>query len=150
VGGFSYGGDTGQRVVRISETREVATGDAGTVFSGFTANAGGATDIGAVLFDLAENYAAGDPDPNALVDIDSALGRVLETRATVGARMNAITEQKTANEAFQVAITQVRSSLEDLDYAEAVSRFNQQLTAFQAAQQTFVKIQDMSLFNLIR
>ena len=64
--------------------------------------------------------------------------------------MNAIDNQKDANDAFDRAVTTVRSSLEDLDYAEAISRFNQQLTALQAAQQSFIKIQDMSLFNFMR
>jgi flagellar hook-associated protein 3 FlgL len=47
-------------------------------------------------------------------------------------------------------VTDVRSSLEDLDYAEAISRFNQQLTALQASQQAFIKVQDLSLFNFLR
>ena len=75
---------------------------------------------------------------------------VLNTRAKIGARMNAIDDQKTANDAFDLAVTKVRSSLEDLDYAEAISRFNQQLTALQASQQSFFKIQDLSLFNFLR
>jgi flagellar hook-associated protein 3 FlgL len=54
------------------------------------------------------------------------------------------------NDAFTLAVTDVRSTLEDLDYAEAISRFNQQMTALQASQQAFVKIQDMSLFNFLR
>ena len=74
----------------------------------------------------------------------------MNLRAKVGARMNAIDDQKDANDAFDLAVTTVRSSLEDLDYAEAISRFNQQLTALQAAQQSFIKIQDMSLFNFMR
>ena len=38
---------------------------------------------------------------------------------------------------------------EDLDYAEAISRFNQQLTALQASQQAFLRVQDLSLFNYL-
>ena len=83
-------------------------------------------------------------------DIDTAMNRLLETRAKIGARMNAIDEQRDANDTFSLAVTDVRSTLEDLDYAEAISRFNQQMTALQASQQAFVKIQDMSLFNFLR
>ena len=64
--------------------------------------------------------------------------------------MTAIDDQKNANESSDLAVAEVRSSLEDLDYAEAISRFNQQLTALQASQQSFLKIQGMSLFNFLR
>jgi len=41
------------------------------------------------------------------------------------------------------------SSIEDLDFAEAVSRLNLQLTGLQAAQQSFARIQNLSLFNFL-
>ena len=150
VGNFSYHGDSGQRMLKIGESREVAVGDPGSIFMDFAAAGGGTTNVGEVLYRLATNLEAGNADPEALSDIDTALGSLLNLRAKVGARMNAIDEQKDANDAFDLAVTTVRSSLEDLDYAEAISRFNQQLTALQAAQQSFIKIQDMSLFNFMR
>lgn len=150
VGNFSYHGDSGQRMLKIGESREVAVGDPGSIFMDFAAAAGGSTNVGEVLYRLATNLEAGNADPEALSDIDTALGSLLNLRAKVGARMNAIDDQKDANDAFDLAVTTVRSSLEDLDYAEAISRFNQQLTALQAAQQSFIKIQDMSLFNFMR
>jgi len=150
VGNFTYNGDTGQRVVKIGDSREVAMNDPGTIFMDFAANASGVTNVGEVMYNLASNFEAGVRDNNALADLDTALGEILNTRALIGARMNAIDEQRTANEAFDIAVNQVRSSLEDLDYAEAVSRFNQQLTALQASQQSFIKIQDLNLFNFLR
>lgn len=150
AGTFTYNGDSGQRIVDIGDSRKVATGDPGSIFMDLSAAAGGTTNVGQILYDLATTFEAGNADPNALTDIDTAIGSVLNTRAAIGARMNAIDDQKNANEAFDVAINQVRSSLEDLDYAEAISRFNQQLTALQASQQSFLKIQDLSLFNFLR
>jgi flagellar hook-associated protein 3 FlgL len=150
VGGFNYSGDNGQRMLKIGDSREVAIGDPGSIFTDFAASGGGSTNIGEVLYRLASNLDAGNGDPNALSDIDTAFTAVLETRAKIGARVNAIDDQKSANNAFELAVTKVRSSLEDLDYAEAISQFNQQLTALQASQQSFIKIQDMSLFNYLR
>jgi len=150
MGTFRYSGDTGQRMVKIGDSREVAIGDPGSVFMDFAASGGGTTNVGEVLYNLATNLEAGNSDPDALSDIDTALGALLEVHARVGARRNAIDDQKAANDAFDLAVTKVRSSLEDLDYAEAVSRFNQQLTALQASQQSFIKIQGLSLFNYIR
>jgi len=150
MGNFSYQGDTGQRMLKIGDNREVAVGDPGSIFMDFPATAGGTTNIGAVLYALADNLEAGNGYPDALADIDTAMSTLLSTRAKIGARLNAIDDQKAANDAFDLAVTDVRSSLEDLDYAEAVSRFNQQLTALQAAQQSFLRIQDLSLFNFLR
>jgi flagellar hook-associated protein 3 FlgL len=36
-----------------------------------------------------------------------------------------------------------------LDYAEAISRFNIQDIALQAAQQSFTRVQNLSLFNFL-
>lgn len=150
TGNFSYSGDDGQRMVKIGDSREVAIGDPGSIFNEFAAAGGGTTNVGEVLYTVATNYEAGNADPNVLSDIDTALTGLLSTRAKVGARMNAIDDQKNANDAFELAVTKVRSSLEDLDYAEAISRFNQELTALQASQQSFIKIQGLSLFNYLR
>ncbi len=150
VGGFTYHGDDGQRLLKIGDSREVAIGDPGSVFMDFAAAGGGLTNIGEVMYDLATNLEAGNGYPQALTDIDAALSSLLSTRSKVGARMNAVDDQRAANEAFDLAAAEVRSTLEDLDYAEAISRFNQQLTALQASQQSFIKIQDLSLFNFLR
>ena len=150
TGTFSYNGDTGQRSLQIGETREVAIGDPGTIFMDFAAAAGGTTSIGEVFYDLATALESGSGYTDAITDIDTAFARLFDTRAKIGARMNAIDDQKGANEAFGLATAQVRSTLEDLDYAEAISRFNQQLTALQASQQAFIRVQDLSLFNFLR
>ena len=41
------------------------------------------------------------------------------------------------------------SSLRDLDYAEAISRLNQQAAGLQAAQSAYTRIGQLSLFNLL-
>lgn len=150
VGNFTYNGDTGQRRLQIGENRDVAIGDPGQeIFDFIPANGGGTTNVGSIIYDLAANYAAGNADPNAIADLDAALGRVLDTRAQVGARLAAIDAQRSSNDALDLAVVQVKSSLEDLDYAEAISRFNQQLVGLQASQQAFMKIQNLSLFNFL-
>lgn len=150
VGGFSYAGDTGQRKVQIGDSREVAVGDPGTIFMQLAAAGGGTTNVGEIMYRLAVNLAAGNGDSNAIADMDTAFNTLFETRAKIGARMNAIQDQKVSNASFDLAVADVRSTLEDLDYAEAVSRFNQQLTALQASQQAFMRVQDLSLFNFLR
>ncbi|MDH5632703.1 MAG: flagellar hook-associated protein FlgL [Gammaproteobacteria bacterium] len=85
-----------------------------------------------------------------LVDIDQAVGNVLNVETRIGARLNAIDNQRDINESFVLHSKQAMSEIQDLDYAEASSRLNLQLLGLQAAQQSFIKIQGLSLFNFLR
>lgn len=86
----------------------------------------------------------------ALTDLDQDLGHMLEVRSRLGTRLNAVDNQRDLNDAFALILETTRSGVEDLDYAEAVSRLNRQLLALEAAQQTYVKVQGLSLFNFLR
>ena len=85
----------------------------------------------------------------ALQNLDQALGHVLEVRADVGVRMSQVENQLNINEDFTLQLQDSLSDIQDLDYAEAISRLNLQLTALQAAQQAYVKVQGLSLFNYL-
>ncbi|MCC5866899.1 MAG: flagellar hook-associated protein FlgL [Gammaproteobacteria bacterium] len=85
-----------------------------------------------------------------LQNIDQALGRVLALRTDVGARLNTIDSQGVVNEDQKLQLQTALSQIQDLDYAEAISRFNLQQVALQAAQQTYVQLGRLSLFDFIR
>ena len=85
----------------------------------------------------------------ALGDLDQGLGRLLEVRTSLGARLNTVETQNRINSEQIFQLQSSLSDVEDLDYAEAISRFNLQQTALQAAQQTFVQVQRLSLFNFL-
>ncbi|RJQ47998.1 MAG: flagellar hook-associated protein 3 [Gammaproteobacteria bacterium] len=86
----------------------------------------------------------------ALTDLDQSLGKVLEIRASIGARLNTVDSQQAQHESLSVDLQKTLSFLQDVDYAQAASLLNQQLLALQAAQQAFVKTQGLSLFNFLR
>lgn len=85
-----------------------------------------------------------------LADVDQAEMHLLSVRGRVGARLQVIEQQKEANEGYLLQLEEMRSLLNDLDYAEATTRLNLHLTALQAAQQVFLRVQNLSLFNLLR
>lgn len=91
-----------------------------------------------------------DTIQDSLANLDTALQQLLDTRATVGARLNALDEQESLNEKFILDSKSFLSETQDLDYAEAISRFNLENVALQAAQQAYVKVQGLSLFDFIR
>ena len=84
-----------------------------------------------------------------IVSMDVALGKTLEVRANVGARLNALDSQENINESVKVQVRKILSEVEDLDYAQAVSELNLKLTGLQASQKAFTRVQDISLFDYI-
>ncbi|MFT4518777.1 MAG: flagellar hook-associated protein 3 FlgL [Halioglobus sp.] len=97
----------------------------------------------------AEISAVNNAMTRALENLDQAHGNVLEVRADVGVRLGLVDSQSDINESFNLQLQSTLSDVQDLDYAEAISRFNLQLTALQAAQQAYVKMQGLSLFNYL-
>ena len=85
-----------------------------------------------------------------LMNIDQAEDKLLQTRAAVGARMNVVDTQENLNEDFTLNLSKTLSSIEDLDFAEAVSLLQQQLVGLEAAQAAFVRVQGLSLFDYLR
>jgi len=82
-----------------------------------------------------------------ILGIDQAIGNVLDVRTKVGSRLAAIESQEDSNGSFALAMQQMLAEIEDLDYAEAISRLSQNAATLEAAQQTFIRTQGLSLFN---
>lgn len=84
-----------------------------------------------------------------LKQIDSALNHFTARRAEAGIRSQLIENQENSHLDKELVLSKATSSIEDLDFAKAVSTFEQSQVALQAAQQTFVQIKDLNLFNFI-
>lgn len=102
-------------------------------------------------------FAAGAPSnsflsqqiDNALNNIDQSMDRIINVQTSIGGRLNSIDSQIDDNEAKSIYLQGIRSEIQDLDFAEAISNMTFQTTALQVAQQTFVRIQGLSLFEFI-
>ncbi|MCK4710111.1 MAG: hypothetical protein KAU21_15945, partial [Gammaproteobacteria bacterium] len=86
---------------------------------------------------------------NALENISQSQESIIQTRTGLGARLNSIESQESQNFAQSNQLQKVRSDIVDLDYAEAISQLNFQMTALQAAQQSFAQVQQLSLFDYL-
>ncbi|GAB5499149.1 MAG: flagellar hook-associated protein FlgL [Pseudohongiellaceae bacterium] len=120
----------------------------------------GYQDIFATVKSIADALNAPAPDAAARADfhnkmgqglasLDQALDKVTAIRAGIGARLNNLETLEEINQDFKLQMQTTLSETQDLDYAEAISRFNLQLTALQAAQQAFVKASGLSLFQYL-
>jgi len=85
----------------------------------------------------------------ALQQLDQGLSHVVDLRAEVGARLSSIDTAADVREDLKLQLAGSVSDLRDLDYAEAISRMNQQMTGLQAAQAAYTRIGQLSLFDYL-
>ena len=86
---------------------------------------------------------------SAITNLDQALNQALAQRADVGTRLREIDASNAAGEEFGVQYQSARSKLQDVDYAKAVSDLSREQLSLQAAQQSFVKVTQLSLFDYL-
>lgn len=99
--------------------------------------------------DTESSKAIRDATGVAISNLDAASGQVLKGRGQIGARLNTIDSTEIFIDDVKLVNAGVISDLQDLDYAEALSRLSMQSTVLQAAQQSYVKISGLSLFNYL-
>jgi flagellar hook-associated protein 3 FlgL len=85
----------------------------------------------------------------SILNLDSALERVVSVRAEVGTRLQAIDTAAEFRDSEEVDLQELISGIRDVDYASAISKLNQQYTSLQAAQATYSKISQLSLFDYL-
>lgn len=81
--------------------------------------------------------------------ITNAHDNVLTVRSSVGSRLQELDALAVTGDSRNLSSKSYLSDLQDLDYASAIGEFYQRQTALQASQQTFVKIQQIALFNYL-
>jgi flagellar hook-associated protein 3 FlgL len=106
------------------------------------------------LFDGLVNLPTGSASLQPLLDnsltyIDSAQNSILQARADIGGRLNSLDNTKAQHADMDLASKKLLSEIEDVDYNEAISRLSFQSFVLQAAQQSFAKISNLSLFDKI-
>lgn len=168
-GTVSYAGDQGQRLAQVDATRQMAGADDGrsifmtTQGDSFNVSTGKSTgtdmfgaigDIIAVLKKPLNIDADHAQLLNALStanrNITNAHDNVLTVRTSVGSRLQELEALDVMGDSRTLNDKSELSGLKDLDYASAISEFYQRQTALQASQQTFVKVQQISLFNYLK
>jgi flagellar hook-associated protein 3 FlgL len=83
-------------------------------------------------------------------EVDSLHQGMTLAQANVGTDMNVVDLQTTVIQDTTLNLKTTLSNLEDLDYATAFTLMNKQLLALEAAQSSFAKISQLSLFNYIK
>lgn len=84
-----------------------------------------------------------------LAQLDTALSNFLNVQANIGSRLNQLDHADSANSNLLLTSKETLKQLQEIDATTVASDFNLQLLNLQAAQQSFVRIQGLSLFNYL-
>ena len=84
---------------------------------------------------------------SSINNLDNAQTSLLEGQSKVGARLNTLESTQALHEQVDLVSQDILSQLQDVDFAEAVSRLSLETFVLEAAQQSFARIANLSLFN---
>lgn len=140
----TYNGHTDVRQLQISAERRMPIGHSGQ--EAF---------IDSNIFSTLESYIdalESNDVPGIQQSIDDLLAandEILNLRAVVGGRLKTLDSTRIGQETTQIQHQSTISSIEDLDYAKAISDFQMQMAGLQASQQSYMMVQRLSLFNFL-
>jgi len=155
---YAYQGSGTQRELQIGSDRRIVDGDLGFDIYENIPTASAAPPATRNIFNTLEAFSDGltgavlpyhDTINQALADIDAALEKIGEAEARTGARLRVLDAQENQNDSYLLDMKTVLSATKDLDYAEAISRFELESTVLQASQQAYSKVQNLSLFKFL-
>lgn len=152
-----YQGDKTQTSVDVSDQRSLVLnrpGDEVFISVDRLADNGEITKIG--FFEMLSDFTAAlteDNDTNlarGLEEITTVTENISMSLADLGSRMNTVGTQRDILEDTKMRYQDLLSNEEDLDYASAVTKLSAELLSLEAAQASFAKISQLSLFNYLR
>ena len=152
-----YQGDKTQTSVDVSDQRSLVLnrpGDEVFISVDRLADDGEIIKIG--FFEMLSDFTAAlteDNDTNlarGLEEITTVTENISMSLADLGSRMNTVGTQRDILEDTKMRYQDLLSNEEDLDYASAVTKLSAELLSLEAAQASFAKISQLSLFNYLR
>ncbi|MBC7781967.1 MAG: flagellar hook-associated protein FlgL [Proteobacteria bacterium] len=85
----------------------------------------------------------------AIANIDQALRRALDVQTASGARQAEVESTQATHRDIAIQYDETVGELRDVDYAKAISDLTLQQTLLEAAQQSFLRVQNLSLFEIL-
>lgn len=82
--------------------------------------------------------------------LEEAIDHLTQRQTVTGTKLSRLQSQEESLEAFKFSAKTILSGIEDTNIEDVVSRLKQKLLSLEAAQASFVKITEQSLFNYLR
>ncbi|WP_057830857.1 flagellar hook-associated protein FlgL [Colwellia sp. TT2012] len=99
---------------------------------------------------VATNQEQHQVDYNTILEqLNSSMIHITSRRVDSGIRLQVLDSQKDRHLDSELSLATGQANIEDLDFAKAISEFEQAKIALQVSQQTFSKVQGLTLFNYI-
>jgi flagellar hook-associated protein 3 FlgL len=156
-GSPQYAGDQTRMSVMVGENRSMPINRTGTdAFVPVNRTMPDGTTQGVGFFNVMDDLIKGVNTSDrpkmqgGLGELDTLLGGLSMARANIGSGLKGIDQQTGVIEDTILNLKTTLSSVEDLDYAKAITKMNQQMLSLEAAQSSFAKISQLNLFNYIK
>ena len=153
-----YQGDQTRMTVMVGDQRTIPINRTGTdafvSISRTNPSTGKPEGVGffKVMDDLVAgiNFSNGAAMQRGVVEMTSLLNGLSLAHADIGTDMNVVEQQTGVIEDNILNLKSNLSNVEDLDYATAITKMNQQMLSLQAAQSSFSKMAELTLFNYLK
>ena len=153
-----YQGDQTRMTVMVGEQRTIPINRTGTdaFVSLSRINEETGKPEGVSFFKVMDDLVAGINNSNdvamqrGVVEMTSLLNGLTLAHADIGTDMNVVEQQTSVVEDTILNLKVNLSTVEDLDYASAITKMNQQMLSLEAAQSSFSKMAQLTLFNYLK
>lgn len=151
----TYNGDTQQKDLQVDVQRQMSvtyTGDQLFQANGndlFTNIKDAITLLNTPLTNDTDKQNYATNLASIMSKVQGSLDQILNTRADLGSKLNELDTLDTTGSDLDLQYTKSLSSLQDLDYTEALSDMAKKQTILEAAQKSFVSTSQVSLFSLL-
>ena len=156
-GSPQYAGDQTRMSVMVGENRTMPMNRTGTdAFVTVNRTDSNAQTTGVGYFQVMDDLINGVNNSDhpsmkrGIGEMDNLLEGLTMAQANVGSGLKGIDQQTGVIEDTVLNLKTTLSSVEDLDYASAITKMNQQMLSLEAAQSSFAKISQLNLFNYIK
>jgi flagellar hook-associated protein 3 FlgL len=155
-----YQGDQTRMTVMVGDQRTIPINRTGTdAFVSLTRTTGEGKDKkseGVSFFKVMDDLIGGINNSSqagmqrGVAEMTDLLNGLTLAHADIGTDMNVVEQQTSVVEDTILNLKSNLSTVEDLDYAAAITKMNQQMLSLEAAQSSFSKMAQLTLFNYLK
>jgi len=150
-GVYEYKGDGGIRYLQTGFSSKIQASDSGKIFEIKIDDIGTTNNIFKLMEDFSSKLSVNSEnqdDFSTMLDfINAGDEAIIATRSSLGNRLTSIDVQRSMNNSMKINLETSRANLSELDYAKAITELTSKITSLQAAQKSFSKISQISLFS---
>ncbi len=155
-GHVMYQGDQARMKVNVGDSRRMNLNMPGSdIYTRVVRDDGKGGKVGVDFFqaldDLVTAVKAGDRTnmQRGIAEVDTLQNGISEGLGQVGSDLTVVDMQNTVLDQVVLQLKTTRSDVEDLDYTTAITKMNKDQLALEAAQSSFAKISQLSLFKYL-